>query len=222
MKRLLAFLFLFVCLFSLSISTSANGNKEELGALLNENLDPSLYTHESYSIYQEAVNQGLYVLESAEASQESVDIVVSDLKTAKEGLVFQLNRNILLQYIDKMDFFLHGTEYVLDSVTAEEITTARNEFETLYQSEGLTPEHITQATEKYNEVVQLTESAGKLSSFSTENSPPDVVLPEAQKDNEGLNRIASVRLTIIGIGSVALVLGLAAAILYLKPPKFLK
>ncbi len=222
MKRLIAILCLLLCLTTMTVSSLANTDKDELGALLNENLDPSLYTHESYQIYQDAVDQGLYIYETAGSTAENITTALNDLKTAKAGLAFALTRNILLDYIEKMDAFLYGTGHALDVETAEKVINARTEFETLYQSEELTPEMLTQAAEKYDAIVDLAESSGEVSSFSPETAPEDVVLPEGDKDVVGLNRIITVRLTIILIGAIALVLGIVAAILYLKPPKFLR
>ncbi len=224
MKRLIAlFLFLF-CLTSLTVGTLANtADKKELTSLLNENFNSGLYTYASYTPYQAAINQGLSVYEDDAATQEVIDAAVEQLKTAKEGLIPRLDRGVLLVFADELDAILHSTDYILDSATATTLSAAQQEFLELHKRDTLTKEQIEAAREKYSGLTETVKNNHTLSAFSVESPPEDVTIPERDAESKnGLNRVASVRLTIICMGATAFVLGVAACILYFKPPKFLQ
>ncbi len=224
MKRIFAFFLFAVCLIALSVPAFAEtADKTELTALLNENYDPSLYTMESYQTYQFAINHALTIYEDDASPQEEVDTVTAELKDAKNGLELVLNREPLLTYVDNIDEFLYGTNYVLSEDTIEALTAARKEFLELYQSETLTKEQLSAASQKFINVIEAAEGADEVKKFSSKDPGEGVIVPtKVISSSQGLGRVTAIRLILLGIGTGLIIVGAIATILYLKPPKFLK
>lgn len=224
MKRTFAF-FLFTLYFIIfSVSSFANtADKSELSALLSEIYDPSEYTAQSYQPYQNAVNRAVAIYESDTATQENVTTVTAELKEAKKGLVLILDREPLLDYVDRIDEFLSGANYDLTAETIQILTSVKDEFLKLYESETLTQEQLDAANTKCKNVVETAETSKEVKKFSVEDADENVIVPsKVISSTQGLGRVTTIRLTLLILGFGLILLGAAASILYLKPPEFLK
>lgn len=222
MKRALTFFLVILCFTTLSISSFA-AEKSGLGSLLREVHDPSLYTPESYQPYQGAVDRAISVYENDGATQEQIDTATAELKTAKNGLVFILNRNLLSDYVAEIDGYLYETNRNLSSEIKKILTDTKKEFLSLYNSQTLTKEQLVNAEKKQKSIVELVNNSKEIQKFSAEDADKNIVIPsKVISSSNGLGRVTSLRLILLGIGIVGIILGATAAILYLKPPKFLQ
>lgn len=224
MKRIFTFLLFTLCLLTFSISTfAATANKGELSKLLNEMYDPSQYTVESYQTYQNAVNNAIAVYENDGATQEDVDAVTEKLRVAKNGLTFILNRALLLDYVDSIEEILYSTNYDLTAETVQILNTVKNDFLKRYESETLTQEELDAASTKFLDIINAEESSKEIEKFSSDNADENIIVPsKVISSTKGLGRVTAIRLTLLGFGVVFIALGIAAGVLYIKPPKFLQ
>ncbi len=222
MKRIVAFFLFALCLITLSVSSLA-ADKSSLAALLNEVCDPAEYTAETYQPYQKAVNGAVAIYEKDGATQEEIDQAAAELKTAKNGLISILNRDLLLEYVDEIEDYLYSTTYDLSPEAETLLTDARKEFLALYEDLNLTKEQLNGAKKTYESVMQIAGESKEIQKFSAEEADKDVVIPEKVISNSGgVGRVTTIRLILLGIGIVGIVLGTTASILYFKPPKFLQ
>lgn len=222
MKRIFAFFLFVLCVATLSVSSLA-ADKSSLGTLLNEVYDPTQYTTETYQRYQKAVDRGIAVYENDDATQEQIDEVTTELKNAKNELIPLLNRDLLLEYVDDIEDFLYGTTYNISEETATILTDARKEFLSLYDNINLTKEQLNNAEKKHKDVIEIAQKSKEVQKFSSKEAGNDVVIPEKViSSSQGLGKVTAIRLTLLGIGIAGILLGVTAAILYLKPPKFLQ
>ena len=222
MKRILAFFLFILCISTLSVSSFA-ADKSTLATLLKEVYDPTLYTVETYQPYQDAVGRGIAVYENDGATQEQIDEVTAELKTARDGLIPLLNRDLLLEYVDEIENFLYGTTYNLSTETTIILTDARKEFLSLYDDINLTKEQLNNAEKKYQSVIEIARNSKEIQKFSPEEADKNIVIPQKViSTSQDLGKVTAIRLTLLGIGIAGILLGVTAAILYLKPPKFLQ
>lgn len=223
MKRILAFTLFSILILTLSILSFGKTEQEtELFALLNENHHPELYTSESYYAYQLALNHALGVYENSAATEAQLKEAITQLKAAKTGLVFTQERQKFLTFIDSLEAYLYNNELTLPQELFVELTAVRDEIRTITVKVPLTPEEYSAAESKYSEVIakaqQVAESLSKDQAQRT-----DIVFPEESfDDSKNGGNVAELRLMIILVGSVLLIIGIVGAIVYFKPPKFLK
>ncbi len=218
MKRILSLFVFSICLIMLSICTCAqSADKGELASLLNEFPDPSLYTAESYDIYQQSIDRALIVYEGEGASQEDVNLAITELKAAKEQLVLILNREPLLDYAAQIEEFLYETTYRLSEESIQILTEAKNEFLQLYSSGELTQEQLDNAASKFSDMIEIAESGKEIKNFSDKDADSNIIVAKKIFSNtQGLGRVTTIRLTLLCIGAGFTVIGLVIVIVYLK------
>ncbi len=224
MKRILIFLLISICLLTLPLSIQAKEkDKADLEALLNENYDASLYTSESYGAYQKALNNALTVYQNVNANVGEIAIALLKLQTAKAGLKPILHKGILLSYVENLEMHLYDIVAQYPEEITEKIVNARARFLALYSSENLTEEDLKTATAEYTTLIlEINQAGSENESFSSEENN-EIILPDGYgEDPVVAGEITRIRITMVIVGSVFAVLGIAAVILYFKPPKFLK
>lgn len=225
MKRFFIFfvtlLFCIAFAFSLSAQTA---NKKELTDLLNENFNPALYTSESYGAYQTAVTNALQIYEDPAATQEQIDDVVAQIKSAREMLKSVQDKETLLYYVSNIETFLYDINVKYPEEITLKLKQAKDEFLALYGAETLTAEDLTAAEEKFNTLVEEAQDAGvEIGQFSPEDADEGVIVPDIpQGGSKTTGKVTQIRGTLVIIGSVLILLGATATVLYFKPPKFLK
>lgn len=220
MKRIIAILLFLASLITLSVTSFAEYDKEELAALLSENYDPSLYTVDSYQAYQTAVMKAFAVYEDENAAPPEVDAVVTELRNKKEKLTPLLNRAILLSYVKTLEQYLYSPDYVLTEEMIATLTAARNEFMELYNDPALTSDQLTVADVKYSNLLEQAETLPGINKFSSKDAAEDIVIPDKVFSSaQGLGKVTFIRLVLIGIGAGLILLGLAVTVIYLKPKK---
>ncbi len=224
MRRIFTFFLFLFCALAFSVSAFADtADKSELSVLLGEIYDPSQYTVESYQTYQNAVNNALAVYENDTATQEKVNTVTEELKEAKKGLTLISNREPLLDYIEDIEELIYNTNYVLTAETIQILTSIKNDFQKLYESENLSQEQLNAAKIKYDNVIKIKENTKEVQKFSAKEADENVIIPsKIISSTQGLGRVTTIRLTLLLISFGLILLGGTASILYLKPPKFLK
>lgn len=224
MKRIVSLLLIVLTLACCSLTAfGESAARGELRALLNENYDSSLYTEESYSFYQKIVNKSLAVFEKTSATDAELNAAAEELKSAKNTLVPMLDRDLLLSYAETIEDLLHGTDYKFSEDTITLLTAARTKFLSLYQSETLTVEEISEAKARFDGVMEVAESSATVHKFSKENAEDNVIISQRViTGSQGVGTVTYIRLILIGIGALLLIVGITASVLYLKPPKFLR
>ena len=83
---LLMFLLCFAMLFG-AVSCSNDSQKDQLGEVLTEKLDPAGYTSASYSAYLDAYEKAQAVYDNDKASALEIDRAIEELQKAKDALV---------------------------------------------------------------------------------------------------------------------------------------
>ena len=224
MKRTISFLLFVLCLLSFTLPLAAETeDRSYLGQLLNEVYNPDLYTKDSYKAYQKAVNNALAVYENDDATPESVSDALTNLMVARQELIIIPNRYDLLDYASEIDQYLYGIRYDLKPETETILKEAKDEFLTLYENELLTEDQLTAAKQSFDKIVELAKASKEIKKFSPEDAEENIIVPKKViSGNQSLGKVSEIRLTILGIGIGFFLIGTVAAILYLKPPKFLQ
>ena len=220
MKKIISIFFVLLCILCLSVTSF--GRTELLGLLL-KNYDAQLYTEESYNQYQKAVNQAIAVQENSQATQEEINAAKNQLIEAESKLIFILDREALLSYIDTIDAVLNNTSRNFSTETEQALIDAKEDFQSLYQNDKLNDIKLRNVARKYNIVIKAANNTGEVERFSEKNAEDGVILPKnIISSSQGLSKLTQMRLTIVLIGAGLFVLGLAVLIVYLKPPAFLR
>lgn len=225
MKRFfIVFITLVFCLAFASSLSAETADKKELTDLLKENFNPALYTAESFGEYQTAVTNALQVYEDPAATQEQIDDVVVQIKSAREKLKTVQDKETLLYYVSNIETFLYDINVKYPEETILKLKEAKNEFLALYDKETVASEELMAAEDKFITLVEEAEEAGtEIGQFSPEEADEGIIVPDTpQGGGNASGRVTQIRGTLVIVGSVLILLGVAATILYFKPPKFLK
>ena len=188
----------------------------QLNALLEElkEMDPQIYTQESWNTVAALIEQAEELLKSGTASQEQIDDMLNQLKAAKENLVIMSGRENLEQILLELNKLL-SSEYTSESWN--ELYTLMKEANSLLENGASKAEYdamTAKLIEAKSKLVKAEGGNGQSGSISGEEvnsqkpqKPQNPIKDTIQGVLTGDNTPV-VALALVGILSLAVILGI--------------
>lgn len=185
----------------------------QLNALLEElkEMDPQIYTQESWNTVAALIEQAEELLKSGTASQEQIDDMLNQLKAAKENLVIMSGRENLEQILLELNKLL-SSEYTSESWN--ELYTLMKEANSLLENGASKAEYdamTAKLIEAKSKLVKAEGGNGQNGSISGEEvntqKPQNPIKDTIQGVLTGDNTPV-VALALVGILSLAVILGI--------------
>lgn len=227
MKRIIVLLLVAVTVFSLALSTSADGaTKDDIFALLKTHYDRDDYTEESYFTYLMTVSDALEVCDKLSPKQSELDAAYSSLKAAIEGLRGFTDPAAIEGYISALESHLYNKSVDLSTETERQIRAAISEFHQLIDTGKTTELYLFAAKARYEGVIELVKSETAYQGFDKNNPPQGVIIPEGYEESLNSSEGVTVLRTQIALfGMACMAVGGVAVFFYfaipmkIKPPK---